>query len=243
MPYTKNQIAKTKERLEDLRKEKKLSLQQLSELLEKQGVAISHTNLKNYEINDELHALYNRTRGMGLENFVALADVFNVSADYLLGRSSSKKAEYRQMSEELRLDDDALDLLKVLIKEDEDGPDYEQRIRMINALLLEPDMLSALTLLRDACYSYDMYHAYKGESVAERKMQDKRLEEAEKYLVRYGLKAVDAAVVGNIFISQALALIDSVVRKFPAEFVEEYHRRLAEDDWGQKSPGTLPFRG
>ena len=232
MPYTKNQIAKTKERLEDLRKEKKLSLQQLSELLGEQGVAISHTNLKNYEINDELHALYNRTRGMGLENFVALADVFDVSVDYLLGRSPSRKAEYRQMSEELRFDDDALDLLKVIIEEDEERPYYGQRIRMINALLLEPDMLSALVLIRDACYACDMYRAYSGESVSERKMQDKKLEEAEKYLRRYGLKAVDAAVVGNLFTSQASALIDKVVRKFPAEFVEEYHRRLAEDDWG-----------
>ena len=110
--------------------------------------------------------------------------------------------------------------------------DYGQRIRIINALLIEPDMLSALVLIRDACYACDMYHAYGGESVSERKMKDKKLEEAEKYLRRYGLKAVDAAVVGNLFISQALALIDRVIRKFPAEFVEEYRRRLTEDDWG-----------
>ena len=232
MPYTENQIAKTKERLEDLRKEKKLSFQQLSELLEKQGVAISHTNLKNYEINDELHSLYHRTWGMSLENFVALADVFDVSVDYLLGRSHSRKAEYHQMSEELCLDDDTLDLLKAVIKEDEDKPYYGQRIRMINELLLDPDILSALTLLRDACYSYDMYRAYKGEAVSERKVQDKKLMEAEKYLVRYGLKAVDAAVVGNLFISQALALIDKVIRKFPAEFVEDFYQRLAENNLG-----------
>ena len=232
MPYTENQIAKTKERLEDLRREKKLSFQQLSELLEKQGVAISHTNLKNYEINDELHNLYHRTRGMSLENFVALADVFDVSMDYLLGRSDSQKAEYHQMSAELNLDDDTIDLLKAIIAEDNGNPWYAQRIRMINELLLDPDMLSALTLLRDACYSYDIYCVYNGEAVAERKMQDKKLQEAEKYLVRYGLKVVDAAVVGNLFVSQALALMDKMIRKFPAEFVEEYHRRLAEDNLG-----------
>lgn len=104
MAYEENQIRKTKERLEDLRKEKKLSLQQLSTLLEQHGVLISHTNLKNYEINDEEHALYNRTKGMSLENFIALADIFDVSVDYLLGRSDSKKAQYHQISEELRLE-------------------------------------------------------------------------------------------------------------------------------------------
>ena len=118
MSYTDDQIRKTKERLEDLRKEKKLSFGQLSALLEQQNVLISHTNLKNYEINDELHPLYNRTRGMSLENFVALADIFDVSVDYLLGRSNSKKAEYHQMSEELCLSDETIDLLKAMIKED-----------------------------------------------------------------------------------------------------------------------------
>jgi hypothetical protein len=46
------------------------------------------------------------------------------------------------------------------------------------------------------------------------------------------LKAVDSAVIRDLFISQALALIEGVIRKFPADFVEEYHRRLAEDNWG-----------
>jgi transcriptional regulator with XRE-family HTH domain len=238
MPYTENQIAMTKERLENLRRDvKKLSLKQLSELLKEQGVLISHTNLKNYEINDQYHSLYNRTKGMSLENFVALADVFDVSVDYLLGRSNSKKAEYRQMSEELQLGDETIDLLKIIIEEDSDNPDFGRRIMMLNKLLLDPDILSALALLRDACYSYDIHRAKNSGVVAERKMQDKKLEEAEKYLERYGLRAVDAAVVGSLFISQALALIDRVVRKFPADFVEEYYKLLAEDDWEHK--GTV----
>ena len=92
MSYEEHQAEKTKERLENLRRNKKLSFKQLSALLEQDGVYISHTNLKNYEINDQFHPLYNSTKGMGLENFIALADVFDVSVDYLLGRSNSKKA-------------------------------------------------------------------------------------------------------------------------------------------------------
>ena len=229
MPYEEHQIRRTKERLEDLRKEKKLSFQQLSALLEQQGVLISHTNLKNYEINDELHSLYNRTRGMSLENFVALADVFDVSLDYLLGRSNSRKAKYNQMSEELRLDDEAIDLLKAIIDEDREDTSYAQRIRMVNALILDSDTLTALSLLRDACYSYDMHRLYDKKTVAEQKLNDKKLEDSEKYLARYGLKTVNSAVVSDLFTSQALALIGRVIRKLPAVMVENFHERLVND--------------
>jgi hypothetical protein len=58
MLYEEARMALTKERLEDLRKEKKLSFEQLSKQLAERGVNISHTNLKNYEINDPVHPLY-----------------------------------------------------------------------------------------------------------------------------------------------------------------------------------------
>ncbi len=231
MPYTENNMMDTKERLEDLRKEKKLSYEQLSKLLEEQGVTISHTNLKNYEINDPLHSLYNRTRGMSLENFVALADVFDVSVDYLLGRSKSKKAEYHQMSEELKLSDETIDLMKMVVEEDAEEACFGQRIRMLNALLLDCDMLTAFGLLRDACYAYDVYRATSSDNVLDRKLNDTELEAAEKYLVRYGLKAVNSAVIRDLYVHQALALIENVIRKFPTSFVEDYYRRLAENDW------------
>ena len=41
-----------------------------------------------------------------------------------------------------------------------------------------------------------------------------------------------------IVFTQALALIDRVIRKFSAEFVEDFHKRLAENRWDRikKSP-------
>ena len=48
MLYDEQRMALTKERLEDLRKEKKLSFEQLSKQLAERGTIISHTNLKNY---------------------------------------------------------------------------------------------------------------------------------------------------------------------------------------------------
>ena len=95
MLYNESRMALTKERLEDLRKEKKLSFEQLSKQLAERGVSISHTNLKNYEINDPLHPLYGRTRSMSIEYLVAFADFYDVSVEYLLGLSNSRKREYR----------------------------------------------------------------------------------------------------------------------------------------------------
>lgn len=108
MLYDEARMALTKERLEDLRKEKKLSFEQLSKQLAEQGVNISHTNLKNYEINDPVHPLYGRTRSMSIEYLVAFADFYDVSVEYQLGLSNSRKQEYHNISEQLGLCDGRL---------------------------------------------------------------------------------------------------------------------------------------
>ena len=75
------------ERLEDLRKRdgiNSIPLGQLSkEILEKTGVNISAQQLSKYE-NADLH------ERMNVNNLLALADFYNVSLNYLLGRSESK---------------------------------------------------------------------------------------------------------------------------------------------------------
>ena len=70
MLYDEARMALTKERLEDLRKEKKLSFEQLSKQLAERGVNISHTNLKNYEINDPCLTLANRNTTIFLSSWV-----------------------------------------------------------------------------------------------------------------------------------------------------------------------------
>ena len=111
MLYDEARMALTKERLEDLRKEKKLSFEQLSKQLAERGVNISHTNLRNYEINDPVHPLYGRTRSMSIEYLVAFADFYNVSVEYLLGLSNSRKQKYHDISEQLGLCDGAIKAL------------------------------------------------------------------------------------------------------------------------------------
>ena len=125
MLYDEARMALTKERLEDLRKEKKLSFEQLSKQLAERGVNISHTNLKNYEINDLVHPLYGRTRSMSIEYLVAFADFYDVSVEYLLGLSNSRKQEYHDISEQLGLCDGAIDEL-VHCKENSSSEEGQQ---------------------------------------------------------------------------------------------------------------------
>lgn len=91
MLYTEEQMNVTKRRLRFLRKERHLSYENLSVLLQEQGTPISHTNLRNYELTDKDNPLYNRTRGMSIENLVALSQIYNVSVDYLLGFSEERQ--------------------------------------------------------------------------------------------------------------------------------------------------------
>ena len=114
MPYTNIEMTKTKERLEDLRKEKKLTFEQLANCLTNAGTSITHTSLRNYEINDPLHSLYDRTRGMSIQNLVALAEFYDVSIDYILGLSDSKKRQYYSVNKQLGLSDKAIEQIRSL---------------------------------------------------------------------------------------------------------------------------------
>ena len=116
MLYDETRMALTKEQLEDLRKEKKLSFEQLSK---------SHTNLKNYEINDPVHPLYGHTRSMNIEYLAAFAYFYDVSVEYLLGLSNSREKEYHDISEQLGLCDKVIDKL-IQCKENSSSEERQQ---------------------------------------------------------------------------------------------------------------------
>ncbi len=86
------------EKLKDLRVEHGLSLEQLAE-----ATQISRSSLGAYK-NDV-------TREIGRENLRTLTEYYNVSADYLLGITDTKKAADADLSV-LKLDDDTVELLK-----------------------------------------------------------------------------------------------------------------------------------
>lgn len=81
----------TAERLRSLRKEKGLSHEGLSkELRTRYDIKISSDSLQNYEVTDKHHTKAFKNQGMRIEFLLCLADFYNVSADYLLGRTNDR---------------------------------------------------------------------------------------------------------------------------------------------------------
>lgn len=86
------------EKLKDLRVEKGLSLEELAA-----ETGLSKSALGSYETNDH--------KDISHTAIIALAKYYGVSADYLLGLSENRDDRSSDISE-LKLDDDAIDILK-----------------------------------------------------------------------------------------------------------------------------------
>lgn len=85
------------QRLKDLREERGLShVDLIKQLSEKYGISISRDSLMAYEIADESRAKASKlpNLGMRVEYLYCLADFFDVSLDYLLGRSNVSKPDF-----------------------------------------------------------------------------------------------------------------------------------------------------
>lgn len=88
----------THEILKDLRVEKGLNLEQLAE-----QTGISKSALGSYEADED--------KDISLRNLLVLADFYDVSTDYLLGRTENKNHPNADLSE-LHLSDTMIDLLR-----------------------------------------------------------------------------------------------------------------------------------
>ncbi|MCI9269540.1 MAG: hypothetical protein HFF40_11895 [Lawsonibacter sp.] len=76
------------ERLRKLRQDRGLTILGLKAALkEKYGIDISGESLTNYEVKDSNHSKYGKNEGMNVKYLRCLADFYNVSTDYLLGRT------------------------------------------------------------------------------------------------------------------------------------------------------------
>ena len=81
----------TSQRLRELRQEKNLTFGKLADCLsEKYDSNISVPSLKNYEVVDADNKKFNAVYGMKIEYLYIFADFYNVTTDYLLGRSDFK---------------------------------------------------------------------------------------------------------------------------------------------------------
>lgn len=232
MPYDKSRMALTKERLEDLRKEKKLSFEQLSKQLAERGVNISHTNLKNYEINDPVHPLYGRTRSMSIEYLVAFAEFYDVSVDYLLGLSNSRKREYHDISRQLGLCDGAIAEL-VQCKENSSN-DMEPQLYCTKDTLLLDDFLTSFEFelvmdkIKESLFTYYMYQVTH-DSISEqiRKERAGQMEEAQRVLDACGYCSVEYDLISQVHMENAIGILNAYLRKLPERLYEENRERVA----------------
>ena len=230
MLYDEARMALTKERLEDLRKEKKLSFEQLSKQLAEQGVNISHTNLKNYEINDPVHPLYGRTRSMSIEYLVAFADFYDVSVEYLLGLSNSRKQEYHNISEQLGLCDGAIEEL-IRCKEDsiseEDTKIYAQQdTAILNDFLTSMEFEIVMEKIKQSLFSYYLY-ALSSDAFGtkRRERNDEKVEEARLLMNKYGYFPVENDVISQVHMENAIGVLNSYLRKLPKRLYDEFRKK------------------
>lgn len=230
MLYDEARMALTKERLEDLRKEKKLSFEQLSKQLAERGVNISHTNLKNYEINDPVHPLYGRTRSMSIEYLVAFADFYDVSVEYLLGLSNSRKQEYHQISEQLGLCDGAIEEL-IRCKEnsgsEEDPKMYAQQdIAILNDFLTSTEFEIVMEKIKQSLFSYYLY-AINGNIFSAKRREENavQLEEARLLMNKYGYFPVENDVISQVHMENAIGILNVYLRKLPKRLCDEFRSR------------------
>ena len=229
MLYDDTRMALTKERLEDLRKEKKRSFDQLSKQLAERGISISHTNLKNYEINDPLHPLYGRTRSMSIEYLAAFADFYDVSVDYLLGLSSSRKREYHDISEQLGLCDGAIQEL-IRCKENsssEDEPKMytQQDTAILNDFLTSAEFELVMEKIKQSMFSYYMYQLFQDSISAQiREENAQKMEEAQKVLDACGYCSVEYDLISQVHMENAIGMVNEYLRKLPKRLYETYEQ-------------------
>ena len=109
------------EKLKDLRIERGLSLQELSE-----QTGLSRAALGNYETDDYKEITH--------KAIVILADFYGVTSDYLLGLTENRK-QHPFAVDELGLDDDTIDLLK----------SGKLNVRLICEMIKHPEFLNLLS--------------------------------------------------------------------------------------------------
>ena len=230
MLYDEARMALTKERLEDLRKEKKLSFEQLSKQLAERGVNIRITYLIYYVFNFRYYPLYGRTRSMSIEYLVAFADFYDVSVDYLLGLSNSRKREYHDIFEQLGLCDGAIEEL-IRCKEDSNS-DEEPKIyarqdtAILNDFLTSVEFEIVMEKIKQSLFSYYLYALSSDAFGTKRRERNaEKLEEARLLMNKYGYFPVENDVISQVHMENAIGILNSYLRKLPKRLYDEFRKK------------------
>ena len=209
-----------------------MSFEQLSKQLAERGVNISHTNLKNYEINDPVHSLYGRTRSMSIEYLVAFADFYDVSVEYLLGLSNSRKREYHDISEQLGLCDGEITEL-VRCKDNSTNEEEPQMYFTKDTLVLDNFLTSTefeivMEKIKQSLFAYYMYQVTHDSISAQiREEKFEQMEEAQRVLDACGYCSVEYDLISQVHMENAIGTLNTYLRKLPERLYEANKERLA----------------
>ncbi len=231
MLYDEYRMAITKERLIDLRKEKKLSLEQLSRELEKRGVIISHTNLMYYEIGDPYHKLYNRTRSMSIEILAALADFYGVTLDYLMGFTTSRTIEYQSISDLIKLGDDAIDNILRLQEDDEyiEFSYHGKAMTVLNAMFRDKRVLLAIRDMANSEIAHRNNLFTSTDTFRERCENDEELQAAIKKVEKSYMMVVEDKYIEEFLACRAINYISEFIREYPETGYKASLTRMAHE--------------
>lgn len=211
-------MGKTKERLQDLRKERKWTYEALATKLYDRDEHIDRNTLWAFEVDEPDHPKYQRTRKMRVEQLVALAEVFDVSVEYLLGISDHRKREYQGIGKELNLTPAVVDQLKSF---QDMPPDSEINIlSVINRLLINPDFIQAMKYLVDAAFAQKHGLKHQADLRIGRGVRGDESEKATEKLREYGMEAIDDATLSELYSRWALDMLSRAVWALPKTIVE-----------------------
>lgn len=171
---------------------------------------------------------------MSIEYLVAFADFYDVSIEYLLGFSDSRKREYHDISEQLGLCDGAIDEL-IRCKENSGGEENpkiyaEQDTAILNDFLTSTEFEYVMEKIKQSLFSYYMYGLSKkgGAAEAVREKNAEKIEEARQIMNKYGYFPVENDVISAVQMENAIGAVSQYLRQLPKRMYEESTTRRGE---------------
>ena len=227
MAYSNEQIIQTKQRLQDLRLESKLSRKELmQQLWTKENFKISDTMLGKYEYDDKLinPEKYLATQKMSLDTFVALADFYHVPVEYLLGRSSTRNPDNLQLGKDLHLSDHAIANIRALIEKDNhhiSDKEYIRRSDILSQLLSDSDFLILIECIakgKEYLIAQENYDIQKfidvGSDYTEDDLYIKEVNQHDAHVID-----CDYANTGEFYFFKATQMLNSLIRNLLSPYL------------------------
>lgn len=155
------------QRLKELRSEKQISQTELAAILN-----ISNRTISMYEQGNSEPTI---------ETLSKMANYFNVTTDYLVGRSNGRFLSDQEIYERLGLDDNAVFCLEQLVKLSRVNDRNKKQLKNINALIGDIQTLMAIseylnTTLKEGEYVVCKYYvSEKGQDLIEKPQNQEKL--------------------------------------------------------------------